>query len=291
MGFLDFETFCLQVALPLCPLVGQKVEPLCYARNISPFDVIFFQPATIFIQVIALIMSIIMLVNIKSKYTAVGRKEIVIFFYLYIVYTILEMVLFAGATMGTSTYPWLVAAQLAVLSALFWCLLLNGFVGFQWAEDGTPASLWTIRISSLLIAGAVYFLSIATFQGWIGLDPTNPIALFVILYIFNGLMLFIYVVMQIILVINTLDDRWPLGDILFGLSFFILGQIFEMFLSRLICEAASHYVDGLFFGTTCSLLGVMMVYKYWDSITKEDLEFSVGGKATVWEIRDESEKN
>jgi len=43
----------------------------------------------------------------------------------------------------------------------------------------------------------------------------------------------------------------------------------------------------MFFGTICSLLGVMMVYKYWDSITKEDLEFSVGAKENVWEIRDE----
>jgi hypothetical protein len=39
-------------------------------------------------------------------------------------------------------------------------------------------------------------------------------------------------------------------------------------------------------GTTCSLLAVMMVYKYWDSITKEDLEFAVGGKSNVWEVRD-----
>lgn len=28
----------------------------------------------------------------------------------------------------------------------------------------------------------------------------------------------------------------------------------------------------------------MMVYKYWDSITKEDLEFSVGSKQAVWEV-------
>jgi hypothetical protein len=34
------------------------------------------------------------------------------------------------------------------------------------------------------------------------------------------------------------------------------------------------------------LLAVMMVYKYWDSITKEDLEFSVGSKQAVWEVKD-----
>lgn len=30
------------------------------------------------------------------------------------------------------------------MCATFWCLLLNGFVGFQFAEDGTPLSLWVI---------------------------------------------------------------------------------------------------------------------------------------------------
>jgi Chitin synthase export chaperone len=30
----------------------------------------------------------------------------------------------------------------------------------------------------------------------------------------------------------------------------------------------------------------MMVYKYWDSITKEDLEFSVGSKQNVWEVKE-----
>jgi hypothetical protein len=45
-------------------------------------------------------------------------------------------------------------------------------------------------------------------------------------------------------------------------------------------------VDGLFFGTICTLLAVMMVYKYWDSITKEDLEFSVGSKQNVWEVKE-----
>lgn len=74
------------------------------------------------------------------------------------------------------------------------------------------------------------------------------------------------------------------GDIITGFVFVIIGQVFELALSNAVCSGAKHYIDGLFFGTTCSLLGVMMVYKYWDSITKEDLEFSVGGKANVWEV-------
>jgi hypothetical protein len=29
-----------------------------------------------------------------------------------------------------------------------------------------------------------------------------------------------------------------------------------------------------------------MVYKYYDSLTKEDLEFSVGSKQNVWEVKE-----
>lgn len=47
-----------------------------------------------------------------------------------------------------------------------------------------------------------------------------------------------------------------------------------------------HYVDGMFFAVICTLLSVMMVYKYWDSITKEDLEFSVSGNQNVWEVKE-----
>ena len=32
-----------------------------------------------------------------------------------------------------------------------------------------------------------------------------------------------------------------------------------------------------------------MVYKYWDSITKEDLEFSVASKANVWLLQEDKD--
>jgi uncharacterized membrane protein YgcG len=87
-------------------------------------------------------------------------------------------------------------------------------------------------------------------------------------------------------VIRTLDDRWPIGDIIFGVFFFVAGQVILYGFSVTVCEAVQHYIDGLFFATLCILFSVMMVYKYWDSITKEDLEFSVGSKQAVWEVKD-----
>ena len=44
--------------------------------------------------------------------------------------------------------------------------------------------------------------------------------------------------------------------------------IFEYVLSVNLCEGMNHYVDGMMFGAIFGLLSVMMVYKYWDSITR-----------------------
>jgi hypothetical protein len=63
----------------------------------------------------------------------------------------------------------------------------------------------------LIIAVITGFIAIGTFQGIAGLDPQDPIALWIIYFIFNGAAFVVYVILQVILVINTLDDRWPLG--------------------------------------------------------------------------------
>ncbi|CAG8455525.1 10513_t:CDS:2 [Paraglomus brasilianum] len=232
-------------------------------------------------------MTTIMIIHIKSKYTAVGRKEIVMFFYSYMLLTFLELLLVSGIIPTSSNvYSYFVAAHVGLISVTFWILLLNGFVGFQFAEDGTALSLWSIRISSLVLFSAVYFIAIATFRSIGPFSNTSPTALWIIMYIFNGAALVIYVALQIVLVIKTLDDRWPLGDILFGVAFYIIGQVTIYVFSVRICDTVKHYIDGLFFGTICTLLAVMMVYKYWDSITKEDLEFSVGSKQNVWEVKE-----
>lgn len=188
--------------------------------------------------------------------------------------------------------------------ATYWCLLLNGFVGFQFAEDGTPVSLWvrlssfsvavlslisppqSLRISSLIVFFLTGFFAIATFLNLASFSSTKPTALWIVEFIFNLACVVIYIILQLILVLRTLDDRWPIGDIIFGTAFFVIGQVIQYGFSVTICDAVSHYIDGTFFAALCTLFAVMMVYKYWDSITKEDLEFSVGSKQAVWEVKE-----
>jgi hypothetical protein len=246
-----------------------------------------FEGAASAMHIVALIMTVIMVLHVRGKFTAVGRKEITTFFYLYMLLTFISLCVDAGVIpQGSEPYPYFVSIQNGLTSALVTCLLINGFVGFQLYEDGTPLSVWLLRICSFVGFVISFLISIATFKSWAGLSPTNTIGLFVVLYLLNAIQLFVYVAMQIFLVTRTLQDRWPLGDITFGVFFFAVGQVLLYAFSSKICVAVSHYVDGLFLATTCNLLAVMMVYKYWDSITKEDLEFSVGTRMNNWEVKE-----
>jgi len=295
MGFGDFHAQCAQAALPLCHLIGPQsqisgstgMQPQCYSRSVEVANTLIFQGATGFVHIIALIMTVIMIIHVRSKYTAVGRKEITAFFYLYMGLTCFSLILDTGVIPSNNdAFAFFVAAQNGLASALCICLLINGFVGFQLYEDGTRLSvvlLYGFSVAMFIISGAV---SLLTFKSWAGLGPENTTGMFVVIYIFNAIFLVIYIVMQLLLVLNTLQDRWPLGDLIFGCLFFIVGQILLYAVGKEICEACSHYLDGLFFGTVCNLLAVMMVYKYWDSITKEDFEFSVGVKQNNWEVKD-----
>ncbi|KAF2489692.1 chitin synthase export chaperone [Lophium mytilinum] len=295
MGFGDFHTICNKVSIPLCSVVGPPsgltgavgIQAACYSRSIELANTIIFQAAADFMHILALTMTVVMIIHVRSKFTAVGRKEITSFFYIYMILTIFSLILDAGVVPPASgSYPYFVAAQSGLTSALLMCLMINGFVGFQLYEDGTTLSVWLLRLSSLawfIIVGAI---SLLTFKGWAGLGPTKTAALFVTLYIINAIFLFVYVVTQVILVVNTLQDLWPLGDIIFGVFFFVIGQVILYVFSDTICDHVQHYLDGLFFATICNLLGVMMVYKYWDSVTREDLEFSVGIKQHNWEVKE-----
>ncbi|AEO69758.1 aa139db8-d61f-4946-a1df-ed6203e6cd8e [Thermothielavioides terrestris] len=295
MGFGDFTSICHMAPLPLCSSIGPitsiasgvGIEPDCYARNIELANTIIFQGATSAMHIIALVMTVFMVLHVRGKFTAVGRKEITTFFYLYMLLTFLSLCIDAGVIPpGSAPYPYFVAVQAGLTSALVTCLLVNGFVGFQLYEDGTPLSLWMLRLCSAAAFVISFLVALATFMSWAGLGPTNQVGLFVVLYLLNAVQLLVYVVLQILLVTRTLQDRWPLGDIAFGVFFFVVGQVILYAASTPICNAVSHYLDGLFFATTCNLLAVMMVYKYWDSITKEDLEFSVGTRLNNWEVKD-----
>ena len=80
MGFGDFETICKKSALPLCSIIGPPspitgkvgIEPTCYARSVEFANTIIFSAATDFMHILALGLTAVMVLHVRSKFTAVG---------------------------------------------------------------------------------------------------------------------------------------------------------------------------------------------------------------------------
>ncbi|KAI3625848.1 hypothetical protein CBS9595_001209 [Malassezia furfur] len=273
------------MAMVSCPLLGTNLGlvPECYSRNIDINNTIIFQPATCIIHMAALFMTAIMVYHVHCKYTAVGRKEIVFFFYLYGLSELLVLFLDSAVIpTHTGAYRWFTAIYIGLKTCIFWCLMLNGFVGFQFAEDGTPLSLWTLRLSTLVFWVIGFAVSAWTF----GDVKNGQGGLWFFEFIFPIIMVAIYIVSQVVLVVRTLDDFWAINDIALGTIAYVAGIILMFGFNNQICESVKHYIDGTFFISLCMLFAVMMVYKFWDDITKEDLEFSVGSKHSAWDTKE-----
>jgi hypothetical protein len=111
---MNFDYFCSQAPLLLCPLVGPPggIEPRCFSRTIELGSILIFEPAVIAIHLCAVIMTAIMIIHVRSKYTAVGRQgtpaittEILLFFYLYAITTIMEFLCVSGViTLSSPAY-------------------------------------------------------------------------------------------------------------------------------------------------------------------------------------------
>lgn len=289
MAFGEFDGICLRASIPLCALIasgddlfGTGIVSKCYARSVDIANTVIFQVGNTFINIGALALIVLILFNIKNKFTAIGRLEMMHFYFTYFLLTALSIVNDCGvAPPGSVAYGWLVAAQNGLTSASCWLLTINGLLGFEFWEDGKRQSLLFLRISTFLAFVLTFVISIFTFKNWsLIINKDKTLALFVVLYIVNAVLLAVYVLSQILLCLYVLNNAWALGATFLAVFFFVVGQILIYVLSNIICTGVNHYLDGLFFGTLCNTLAVMMLYKYWDMITAEDLEFSVNSQET-----------
>lgn len=84
MVFGDLSSICQKNAFPLCSLVGpgngvnrhSGIQPNCYARSVEFANTIIFEAATDFMHMLALGMAVIMVLHVRSKFTAVGVSSV-----------------------------------------------------------------------------------------------------------------------------------------------------------------------------------------------------------------------
>lgn len=290
MAFGDFKEICDKTALPLCQVVkgtsdvqlsllNEGIIPVCYARPIELANTVIFQLGNAFVNIGALIIMIIIIYNVRSKYTAIGRLEMLFYFNINLALVIATLVVDCGVSPpGSASYPYFVALQLGLASASCWCLMVSGFLGFRMWEDGTTKSLLFVRLSSLAFFILTFVIAIITFNDWIDnntIGSDHTMGLFVVAYILNAVFLAVYVVSQTVLALVVIKNYWVVGVVGLAVVSFVIGQVLTYVFSKAICEGVKHYIDGLFFGSLCNLFSIMMLYKFWDMTTDDDLEFSI----------------
>jgi hypothetical protein len=117
--------------------------------------------------------------------------------------------------------------------ATIWILLLNALVGFQFLDDGTPISIGLLAASGFVLLVGTGYIALDTAFQWTGhFDPSldNPnknIGLYVLYQLFPIVCLFLFFVLESLLVIRILGERKPMRTLkpLFP-SFYFLQPIY-----------------------------------------------------------------
>ena len=155
-------------------------------------------------------------------------------------------------------------------------LFLNGIVGYQLMDDGTPVSVALMFGSSLAWLIGVGYIALDTGFEFTGFwkssyDPPNRnIALYVLYLLIPLLWIVLYFALETVLVLRVLGETKPMLYLVAAAVTFVLGQIFNFIVSPYICNGTSGAIDGALFQTLFTLVSVVLVWLFWSSITEDD---------------------
>lgn len=163
-----------------------------------------------------------------------------------------------------------------MITATLWILMLNAVVGYQLLDDGTRLSLGLIVGSAFALFIGTGYIALDTGYKWTGhfnqsLGGSNRnIGLYVLYQLAPLVFLFVFFVLETLLVIRVLGERKPMIYLVAAALLFALGQIFDYVVSVHICKGVHGKIDGAMFETLFTLLSVVAVWVFWSSITEDD---------------------
>jgi len=109
-----------------------------------------------------------------------------------------------------------VAVHIAAIVATSWILMLNGLVGYQLLDDGTPISLGLLLISSIVLFIGTGYIALDTGFSWTGYwdDTLNgenkAYALYTLYQLVPLVFLVIFFCLEAFLVLRVLGERKPM---------------------------------------------------------------------------------
>ncbi|KAF2146061.1 uncharacterized protein K452DRAFT_263583 [Aplosporella prunicola CBS 121167] len=293
----NFHDFCRDAGnayatIPVCNLFSQSPARGgeltawggCNLRGISLSDGRYLANlGSILLCGIAILVSILLILLAERKRAAVGRREMQLFFLGYIIIEICEIFTVGGFPLNGAVRRGFSAVHIAAVVATLWMLLMNGAVGFQALDDGTPLSLGLIFVSSIIFFVGTGYIALDTGFSWTGYwDDTltgnnRAYALYTLYQLVPLVFLVIFFVLEAYLVIRVLGEKKPLLYLTAAALLFAIGQIFQYVISVHLCNSTNGRINGGLFETLFTLLAVSMIYVFWSSITEDDWPMASGG--------------
>jgi hypothetical protein len=106
--------------------------------------------------------------------------------------------------------------HIAAIVATTWILMLNGLVGYQLLDDGTPISIGLLLISAVILFVGTGYIALDTGFSWTGYwDDTltgddQAYALYTLYQLVPLVFLFIFFCLESFLVLRVLGERKPM---------------------------------------------------------------------------------
>lgn len=197
------------------------------------------------------------------------------------------------------------AAHIAAVVATTWILLMNGAVGYQLIDDGTPLSLVLIFGSAAVLFVGTGYIALDTAFSWTGFwddtlgNPNQAYALYTLYQLVPLVFLVVFFILEAFLVLKVLGEIRPMCKleplsyvtalranlhlvdfIVAAALLFAIGQIFQYVISTHICEGTQGKINGGLFSTLFTLLAVTTIWLFWSSITEDDWPMPTSGGST-----------
>ncbi|KAL6230221.1 hypothetical protein BDW75DRAFT_77382 [Aspergillus navahoensis] len=281
--FGNFDDFCRDSTLPVCNLFVSSNQPPnevyggCALRGIGLSDDRYLANlGSILLAFIAILVSLILIWRSDRKQAAVGRREMQLFLLGFIIIEICEIFSVGGFPLKDEVRKGFSAAHIAAITMTCWILFLNALVGFQFLDDGTPASVGLFLFSGLVFFIGTGYIALDTAFNWTGEFATNEdnsyrnIALYVLYQLFPLVCLVAFFFLETFLVVRILGEFRPMLYLSAAGLLFAIGQIFNYVISTHLCQATNGKINGALFETLFTLVSVVMVWIFWSSITEDD---------------------
>ncbi|KAF2471281.1 uncharacterized protein BDR25DRAFT_223477 [Lindgomyces ingoldianus] len=225
---------------------------------------------------IAIVASMFLIWRSERKKAAVGRREMQLFLVGFIIIEICEIFTVGGFPLNSVVRRAFTAVHIAAIIATLWILMLNGIVGYQLLDDGTPVSIGLMMVSAALIFIGTGYIALDTGFSWTNYwDDTlsgnnRAYALYTLYQLAPLVFLVVFFLLEAFLVLRILGERKPMVYLISAALLFALGQIFQYVISVHICNGTNGKINGGLFETLFTLCAVVTIWVFWSSITEDD---------------------